>query len=247
MPDNVAILLVILIAANVVLIGIVLGRTAMRHRRAAAATAFAADLAATPVATHAADPRATTGTPVFEAGKSPIRSDALTDLLLPGEWSRIVTDENARFHRYGRPVTVVLIELDGLERLVATLGQDAADKVLPAVADTLRRQAREADHIARLGAGRFGVLLPETGEIEAVNYVERVREACELWLESGAIALRLAIGWASPKAETSLVDAVAAAQDRMYAELRRNARRATELTADEGATAPGFEGSPAPA
>ena len=247
MPDNVAILLVILVAANVVLIGLVLGRTAVRRRRAAADLESRAGHAAPPVVTHAADPRATTGTPVFDSGRPPVRSDALTDLLLPGEWSRIVTDENARFHRYGRPVTVVLIELDGLERLVTTLGQEAADKILPAVADVLRREAREADHIARLGAGRFGVLLPETGEIEAVNDVERVREACELWLESGAIALRLAIGWASPKAETSLVDAVAAAQDRMYAELRRNGRRAAEPTTDDAATAPGFEGSPAPA
>ena len=246
MPDNVAILLVILVAANVVLIGIVLARTAIRHRRAAADSG-AGGQAATSAARQATDPRPATAAPGFEAGRAPARSDALTDLLLPGEWSRIVTDENSRFHRYGRPVTIVLIELDGLERLVATLGQDAADRILPALADTLRRQAREADHIARLGSGRFGVLLPETGEVEAVNYVERVREACELWLESGAIALRLAIGWASPRAETSLVDAVATAQDRMYAELRRNARRTTELTADDSAAAPEFEGSPAPA
>ena len=61
-----------------------------------------------------------------------------------------------------------------------------------------------ADHVARLDPGRFGVLLPETDEVAAINYVERVRRACELWLESGAIALRLAIGWASTTGDPGL-------------------------------------------
>ena len=37
--------------------------------------------------------------------------------------------------------------------------------------------------------------------------VERVRQVCELWLESGAIALGLAFGWASPTVDTTLSDA----------------------------------------
>ena len=136
----------------------------------------------------------------------------------------------------------------GLDRLVERARTDAADRVLPALADTLRRHARGADHVARLGAGRFGVLLPETGEVEAINYVERVRQACELWLESGAIALQLAIGWASPRAET---------------EPRRRGRRAPRsgcspscaATRDgsrsdiaiDGAPVHDLEGSPSPA
>ena len=107
------------------------------------------------------------------------------------EWNRIVADEDARVNRYRHPATVVIIELDGFDRLVADLGPEAGDRVLPALADTLSRNARGADHLARLGPTRFGILLPETDEIEAINYVERVREACDLWLESGAIALHL--------------------------------------------------------
>ena len=64
------------------------------------------------------------------------------------------------------------------------------------------------------GAGRFAVLLPETDEIAAINYVERVRRACELWLESGAIALRLAIGWAGTAGDPSLAERVSAVASR---------------------------------
>ena len=45
--------------------------------------------------------------------------------------------------------------------------------------------------------------MPETDEVLAINYVERVRHACDLWLESGAVSLRLAIGWASSTGDGS--------------------------------------------
>ena len=124
---------------------------------------------------------------------------------------------------------------------------EAADRVLPAVADSISRHARGADHIARLGTGRFGILLPETNEVEAVNFVERIRQVCELWLESGAIAMRLAIGWASPVGDGSLGDAFKDAEERMYAELRRGARRAAAADPQGPSVATDLGGAPSPA
>lgn len=168
-------------------------------------------------------------------------TDPLTGLLVPAAWSRIIADEEARIRRYHRPATVVLIEIEGLERLSSRLGPASVDRIVPAVADTLRRGTREADHVARLATGRFGILMPETDEVLAINYVERVRTACDLWLESGAVALRLAVGWASSTNDGSLVDAEAMATDRMYAELRRTARHAAS-----GGPAAGADGGPGP-
>ena len=253
MTENVAILLAVLVAANVVLIVVALWRARSRRRaatrRVAPGTKGVATDASGVTTRPSAGPRPSI--PVmtaFDAAPSVTRTDSLTGLLIPAEWSRLLTDEETRIHRYGRPATVVLIELDGLDRLAATLGEDVADRVVRALADALRRHARGADHVARLGTGRFGVLLPETGEVEAVNYVERVRHLCELWLESGAIALRLAIGWASPAHEAGLDDAFATAQERMYAELRRgSSREAGSEESDAAPPASGLEGAPAPA
>jgi diguanylate cyclase (GGDEF)-like protein len=243
--QNVLILLTILVSANVILIALVVIRSLLRRNRSDA------DRVPGPgddVIPHTLAPRGFAPLPTSSIGVSATnRTDPLTGLLLPGEWNRIIGDEDARFKRYGHPATIVIIELDGLDRLITALGREAGDRILPAVADALSRNARGADHLARLGPGRFGILLPETGEVAAVNYVERVREACELWLEAGAIALELAIGWASPGSETSLSDALSAAQERMFAELRRNARRATDIEAEGPPTMPGFEGSPSPA
>lgn len=155
--------------------------------------------------------------------------DALTGLLDHAAFARLVAIEDVRMQRYHRPATVVIFELSGLDRLTERLGPEAADRVIPALADTMRRLARNVDFVARLAPGRFGVLLPETDEIAAINYVERVRRACELWLESGAIALNLAAGWAGSTGDPTLTDDQRLATDRMYVELRRDARKVSDL------------------
>lgn len=225
MNQNILILLIALVTANLLLIAMAIVRTVIRRRRAR--------LDGPPMDDDdefgEAPDRVRLVGPEAEGRPALTRTDALTGLLMPSEWTRMVADEDARIHRYGHAATVVLIELEGLDRLVGALGREAGERILPAVADALSRNARGADHLARLGPSRFGVMLPETGEVEAVNFIERVREACDLWLESGAIALRLSIGWASSTADRSLSDAIALAQDRMYTELRRNARRALDL------------------
>jgi diguanylate cyclase (GGDEF)-like protein len=146
--------------------------------------------------------------------------DPLTGLEGPLGWSRLVEVENARLLRYRRPVTVVMIEVEGLQRLVDRLGEEPAERLLPVIAEALRREARTSDWVARVGDGRFAALLPETDEIQAINYVERVRVACEPWLASAAVPLRLTIGWASPAAATDLESALSRAEERMHADRR---------------------------
>jgi diguanylate cyclase (GGDEF)-like protein len=150
--------------------------------------------------------------------------DALTGLLDATAFEEAMSHEEARQKRYGHPATVIVFELDGLAKLVDRLGSDTGDRIETALGDAIMRLARRADYVARLDRGRYAALLPETDEIAAINYVERIRRACDLWLESGAIAMRLAIGWASTTGDTGLAGAVRVATDRMRVELRRHAR-----------------------
>jgi diguanylate cyclase (GGDEF)-like protein len=242
MPENVAILLAVLVVVNVVLVVVALWRTRAERRRLRRNEAAIQSTAGRPAELRPHGPPTDAGFPA----PAP-RTDQLTETLLPGEWNRILADEDARIYRYGRPATVVLIELDGFDAFVTALGQSAGDRVLVAVAETLKRHARSADHVARLGSGRFGLLLPETGEVDAVNLVERLRSLCDLWLESGAIALRLAIGWASPAGDAGLSETYAVALERMYAELRRNGRTAVRSNEADDVAPTELEGAAAPA
>ncbi|OGN82573.1 MAG: hypothetical protein A2X23_01385 [Chloroflexi bacterium GWC2_73_18] len=82
--------------------------------------------------------------------------------------------------------------------------------------------------MARLAQGRFAVLLPETDEVQAINYVERVRGECERRLATGAVPIRLFVGWASPAPGGDLDGAMRTAEERMYAERRRALAREAE-------------------
>ncbi len=240
MNQNILLLLIVLMTVNVVLIGFIVIRSSLGRRRYRSG---ALPVTRRPLSNGVSSPIA----PSTESFHAVGRIDGLTGLLIPSEWNRVVADEDARNHRYGHPTTVVVVEVEGLDRLAGAIGTAAIERILPAVADTLSRNARGADHLARLGPARFGILMPETGEVAAINYIERVREACDLWLESGAVALQLAIGWASPTADTSLTDALAVAHERMYTELRRNARRSVNLPVDSAPALHDIGGSPAPA
>lgn len=158
--------------------------------------------------------------------------DRLTGMLDAAAFEEVMAQEDAREQRYGRPATVIVFELDGLAKLVDRLGSEPGDRIETALADTITRLARRADHVARLDRGRYAVLLPETDEVAAINYVERIRRACDLWLESGAIAMRLAIGWASTSGDAGLSGAIRVATDRMRQEQRRNTRGVGDETPD---------------
>ena len=59
--------------------------------------------------------------------------DGLTGLLVPSAWSRMVADEDARIQRYHRSATVVIIELEGLDKLALRMGPGSIERIVPAV------------------------------------------------------------------------------------------------------------------
>ena len=149
-------------------------------------------------------------------------NDPVTGVDGPRYWDRIVLSETARVRRYKRPATVVFAEIAKLETLARLWGPDVAERALVTTARTLGREIRSSDHIARLEGGRFGMLLTETTEIAAINFVERARVACDR--QVGAVALEtitVAFGWASPPAKGDLADAVELALRRLATELTR--------------------------
>ncbi len=170
-------------------------------------------------------------------------TDPVTGLELAPAWSKWLSEESARIGRYGHPATIVLVEVAGIDRLAERLGPDAVDRLIPPIATTMRRHARAADNIARLGRAKFGALLPETDEIRAINYVERTRSECDVWLESGAVALRLSIGWAEIGANQPVGVAIQAAERRLNAE-RARLRASTDVDDLEPGAEPGNNADP---
>jgi diguanylate cyclase (GGDEF)-like protein len=158
--------------------------------------------------------------------------EVLGGLLDAAGWASHVATEDSRVRRYHHPATIVVIEFDGLRQAMEIHGSDIGRRVLPGVAGISRRLARDADHVGRLGPGEFTVLLAETDEISAINYVERIRVACEEWLAATEVGLGMAIGWAGTTGDPTLPDAQRLATERMHAERARRAAAESADTAD---------------
>ena len=232
----VAILIVAIVANLVITVGLLVALV----RRGRAPRAIAAPMVASrperetavsvgepALDTEEVEPMRPEPEPAYEGGVVSILTDPLTGLDNRLAWDRLLREENARKRRYGRPVSLVIAELYGLDALADLVGREAADKLVPAIAEALTRYGRAPDRVARVGHARFHILLPETDEVRAINYIERVRQACDLWLEAGAVALNLSLGWASPGPDDDLETAMVTAEDRLLAAHRRNSRRAT--------------------
>jgi len=68
--------------------------------------------------------------------------------------------EIARCKRENKPVTVLVCNLDGFERVNDSFGDVEGDKVLQAVAQGLRENCREYDYVARMSGDEFVLVLP---------------------------------------------------------------------------------------
>jgi diguanylate cyclase (GGDEF)-like protein len=195
-------------------------------------------------------PRPTTydaGAPWFPARSASAAAvasatDPATGLDLGPAWARWLTEEDARVQRFRRPATIVLVELSGLDRLADRLGDEAAGRLIPPIAMTMRKNARASDHLARLGPTRFGAILTETDESRAINFVERIRSACDVWLEAGAVMLRLSVGWAEISADRPAEVALPDAEGRLFQERERTwavlARQRDEPEVETGVLQP---------
>lgn len=141
--------------------------------------------------------------------------DPVSGLPGPDFWQRLLTSEVARSARYRRPLTVVLLDVVGVEDFQLAWGEDVGPQALREIALCLRRMARSSDHCARIGTFRFGILLTETDEIAAINFVERLREAGPRSLSRADGQLRFTFGWASPNQGEGADDVVRHAASRI--------------------------------
>ena len=107
--------------------------------------------------------------------RSQSRQDGLTDLFTAPYLTESCTHELNRAQRFDRPLSLLLLDLDGYAQLNAAHGTQAGDAALRATARAVSRTIREYDLPARLVGGSFAVLLPETNLAQAQEVGERIR------------------------------------------------------------------------
>ena len=82
-----------------------------------------------------------------------------------------------RAERSGKPVSLIMIDIDHFKRFNDTFGHDAGDYVLSAVAKIILKNVRASDFACRYGGEELAVLLPDCGLANAVERADKLRVA----------------------------------------------------------------------
>lgn len=137
-------------------------------------------------------------------------TDGLTGLYNRRAWEETVCAEQELLNRVGDPGSVVIIDLDGLKLTNDRYGHAAGDDLLRRAAAVLQRGTRQGDVVARIGGDEFAILLVRGGALD----VDRRAESILAALADAGVAA--SIGTARFDTGTSIDDALAAADGRMY-------------------------------
>lgn len=151
--------------------------------------------------------------------------DRLTGLRNRRGWEAALALEEQRSRRYGSPVSILTIDLDGLKAINDVAGHAAGDRALVSCGELLRSTSRPGDALARVDGGGFGVLAVECDASCARALTVRLRVA----LRSAGV--RVSAGYATRRPDEGLEDTWRRADETRLRDKRRRQRRpATEVT-----------------
>lgn len=108
-----------------------------------------------------------------------VRVDGLTEVYDYRRFCELLEAEMDRSERHLRPLSLLLIGLDGLEVDNDIFGDPAGDAVLKEVACLIKKSVRNCDIVARCGRDEFAIILVETNKVHAIDTANRLRGLVE--------------------------------------------------------------------
>ena len=143
-------------------------------------------------------------------------TDDLTGIANRRQMEQLVGAETTREARYGRPFSVVLVDIDNFKQVNDTHGHDRGDAVLRELAAQMKSSVRASDRVGRWGGEEFLILAPETRLEDAVALAEHVRErvAAETLAEQHRVTVSSGVATVQP--DDTVASLVKRADDALY-------------------------------
>ncbi len=106
-------------------------------------------------------------------------TDGLTGLINRRQFNQQLDAEMARARRYRKPLSLALFDIDDFKKINDFYGHTTGDRILKELGQLITQNIRESDVAARYGGEEFALILPETGQIDAYELLERLRAMIE--------------------------------------------------------------------
>lgn len=143
-------------------------------------------------------------------------TDSLTRVHSRMHIEALLEEEIQRARRYGRPLSVVLVDADRFKRVNDQHGHDVGDDVLREFAAILHKGIRRVDHVGRWGGEEFIIVLPELQPSEVQRVAERLRENVQAFPFIRIGTLTASFGVASLRPEDTMSSIIKRADEALY-------------------------------
>jgi diguanylate cyclase (GGDEF)-like protein len=158
-----------------------------------------------------------------------VASQAVTDPLT-GLWNRrrlgeLLTREAEREQRFGRPFSLLIVDIDDFKSINDRHGHPTGDEVLRELARVIERETRSLDEAVRYGGDELALILAETGMEGAAILAERLRERTARTSvplrDGGGLTVSLSIGVATLPESAPDPEGLVEAADQALLEAKR--------------------------
>ncbi|MEP6962348.1 MAG: HD domain-containing phosphohydrolase [Acidobacteriota bacterium] len=165
---------------------------------------------------------------------------ATTDVLtgLPNARSLFLhlDAELARAKRHTETLAVLVCDLDRFKQVNDILGHMTGNRALRAIAQSLKKQCREYDFVARMGGDEFVVVLPTYKQGSVIPKIDQLQKSAAIAGAevAGKLGLGISVGYACfPEDGDDAETLLAAADRRMYRMKQSSVSRTAESTTEE--------------
>jgi diguanylate cyclase (GGDEF)-like protein len=165
-------------------------------------------------------------------------TDGLTGLNNHRTFQELLAKEVERSRRYGRPLSLLLMDIDHFKKFNDTYGHPVGDLVLKEISKCIWQSIRTNDIAARYGGEEFAVIIPESGPEGAMVIAERIRRTVEQHIITSLdnqLHVTISLGCSSmPLVTTAQQPLIDAADKALYFSKEHGRNRATLFSPEMG-------------
>ena len=159
--------------------------------------------------------------------------DQLTDAFARTAFIELLAKEVARSRRSGRPIALLMFDLDNFKSINDSFGHVTGDKVIIDFVQRTREMLRNIDSIGRYGGEEFVALLPETSLSEASAIADRVCKGIAANTTNDLPAYTVSVGVAASAHVAMDANALLSSADKALYRAKANGRNPVEIAKEE--------------